>query len=46
VVKREFPGDENSIKQIIVQNFPPLAEEIIKQLPVIEVLAQETEVNH
>ena len=46
IVKRTFPGDENSIKQIIVQNFPPLAEEIINKLPVVEVLAQEAEVNN
>ena len=34
-VKREFSGRTNSIKKIIVQNFPPMAEMIIKSLPVM-----------
>jgi len=40
VVEREFSGSENSIKKIIVKNLPPLAEQIIADLPVLSLTNQ------
>jgi hypothetical protein len=34
-VKREFSGNNNSIKLIILNNFPALAKEIVRYLPVV-----------
>ena len=34
-VKREFSGNNNSIKFIILNNFPELASEIVRNLPVV-----------
>ncbi len=34
-VKREFSGRQNSLKKIIVQNFPAMASEIVNRLPVV-----------